>query len=141
MELFKLTHMFYQHHNTVFLEPKHLGYYTSLAEIRKAIAHYRQQPGFAENPKNFEIVRYNVSDLAASPVYEALIYRYTEDFESECSTELGLYARREHAEQAIRQYRQDNPELLQVCGEIETEGIVNRYELNRMEWSEGFNFD
>lgn len=141
MELFKLTHMFYQHHDTVFLEPKHLGYYTSLGEVSKAIARYRQQPGFDENPKSFEIVRYNVSDLTASPVYEALIYRYTEDFESECSTELGLYARREDAEQAIRQYRQDNPELLQACGEIETEEIVNRYELNRMEWSEGFNFD
>ena len=133
--------MFYQHHDTVFLEPKHLGYYTSLGEIRKAIAHYRQQPGFAENPKSFEIVRYNVSNLTTSPVYEALIYWYTEDFESECSTELGLYARREDAEQAIRQYRQDNPELLQACGEIETEEIVNRYELNRMEWAEGFDFD
>ncbi len=138
MIVYELTHLFYRWGGQIIHSPKGLGYYTSEAAARDAIAYYCTCPGFCDNPDAFSLRALPVTGEAeGNRVFEVLVYLHTQDYAWETSVELGLYGEEQQAQARLREYASRNGLLLQgrdlIC-----EKIVNKCVLDRRDWPEGF---
>lgn len=138
MLLYELTHIFYRSDGAVILSPKGLGLYSSRESIQKAMEYYKIQPGFCDNLDAFSVKERTVDGAYVDNIiYEVIVYLHTEDYEFEADIELGLYGDEATARNKLTQYCKDNEVLLKAKSLI-AEKIINRCEIDRREWSEGF---
>ena len=138
MVVFELTHIFHYEGSVLFIEPISLGFFASEQKIQEAIAYYLTKPGFSENPNAFSVRQRTVEGCIHEPfLYEAMVYIHTEDYEEECNFELGLFSNIATAQKAVEVYTHNNKHLCLPCNVI-VERIINRREINKKEWIEGF---
>lgn len=116
---------------------KDVGYYSSKAEVQKAIVFLRTRLGFCDVPDGFVIQRCELDRAEELPevVYEAMAYYHTEYYEFEHNIPLGVFIHEAEARKRIDQFVEDNP--TEVSG-VERDLIVNRCVLNRIEWADGY---
>ena len=115
---------------------KMIGYFSSLFTANSAIAELKKKPGFCETENGFWLVRRWVdADVSASPLFEALVYYHSTDYSFEHEINLGLFASRNLAEEAMQRFREDNAGF---AADVEAEFIINRCVIDYMEWAEGF---
>lgn len=72
-----------------------------------------------------------------SEFFEAQVYFHTDDYDYEYSIELGLFADKAAADEAMSTYVQENTALFNVP-DLVVEKIVNRCIIDKREWLEGF---
>ena len=116
--------------------PKEIGYFSSLSHIQNAKNILNDNPGFSTNRDGYIVIRRsNPNVIIGKPFYESLIYYHSEDYSVEYSTTLGFFNNINHAQKAIKDYRElnpsDSPEM--IC-----ELIVNKCILNEVMWTQGF---
>jgi len=141
MIVFELSHLFYQCDDEIMYSPKGLGLYSSRESATDAKAYFSMQPGFRENQNAFSLRERSVQGTVFDgEVFEAIIYLHSEDYEIEHVIELGLYGDALSAHQKLADYCKDNPSIIKGCSLI-AEEIVNKCNLERKEWSEGFCYE
>lgn len=117
-----------------------LGCYTDLATIAEVEKKYRSISGFAHYPNGFCVVEHAVigeTDCDYEAVYLAEVYIHDNQYEFERDFCLGVFANRASAEKRMSVFQKNNVQFIGKSG-LCVECMVSRYELNKMEWREGF---
>lgn len=141
--IYKLTHKrlvtFDVENGQEICDTKMLGFFSSSIKCKEAIEFYLQQPGFRDYPERFfveEIVA-DVNDFNdTSGEFFAYVYYLTHEWydgEYDHVSCLGYYSTLQRAEEAEKKYRLD-PELIEYQDGFE----IDEYEIDEMEWKEGF---
>ena len=138
LKVLELLHTYYIFDNKPHFSPRALGYYSATEDVQKAIELYRVIPGYRDAQNAFTIRRRSVVGEVNDIIYEAIIYAHSEDYEDyEYTAELGLFGRRDQAENAIKIFCDDNKEFYKNT-DLVIEEIVNAYRLNARYCYEGF---
>ena len=138
MIIYELTFIFHRLYGCLHLEPLGLGLYASYDSAQQAIQHYITQPGFRDCPEAFSIRQREIKGFVKnSEFFEAQVYFHTDDYDYEYSIELGLFADKAAADEAMSTYVQENTALFNVP-DLVVEKIVNRCIIDKREWLEGF---
>lgn len=101
---------------------------------------YRSISGFAHYPNGFCVVEHAVigeTDCDYEAVYLAEVYIHDNQYEFERDFCLGVFANRASAEKRMSVFQKNNVQFIGKSG-LCVECMVSRYELNKMEWREGF---
>ena len=138
MIIYELTFIFHRLYGCLHLEPLGLGLYASYDSAQQAIQHYITQPGFRDCPEAFSIRQREIKGFVKnSEFFEAQVYFHTDYYDYEYSIELGLFADKAAADEAMSTYVQENTALFNVP-DLVVEKIVNRCIIDKREWLEGF---
>lgn len=130
MEFFHLLHIYEGS------AAKDLGYFSSLPNIQKAKERLNEKPGFSNYQDGYIVIRRS-SPCACegAPFFEAIVYYHSIDFSTEYSSSLGYYGTEQEAQCAIADFEAANtsnvPDMIR-------ELIVNKCDLNKLLWAEGF---
>ena len=118
---------------------KMLGFFSSEKKCNEAIDYYLTQPGFCEFPESFYIeeIEADLDDFneEAGEFCQYVYYLTHEWYDGEYDyvTTMGCYSSLEKAKEAEQNYRLD-PDLVD-----HPEGFcIDKYEIDKMEWKEGF---
>lgn len=139
MIVFELVHTYFTFKNSIFYSLRSLGFYLNMQDTEEAISFYRDLPGFCDAPNGFSIRRRSITgNVVENTFFEALVYAHTYGYEDyEFTAELGLFASKVDAQNAIDTYRLDNK---QYYGNesIEIEEIINKHNISDRYCTEGF---
>lgn len=138
MVVYELTHVFFRYADKLIYSPKNLGVFYSAESVQQAVQYYGTQPGFYENQDAFSIRERNVSgDIIDDTIFEVVIYLHSDNYEFEAEIELGLYGNESTAQNQLIKYCKYNEPLANAKNLI-IEKVVNKYVVEKKEWSEGF---
>lgn len=120
-------------------DTKMLGFFSSLQKCDEVIRYYVTQPGFCEYPEDFYIeeIEANVDDFHdKAGMFRKYVYYLTHEWydgEYDIVTTFGCYSSMKKAKAAEIQYRLE-PDFAE-----HSEGFcIDKYEIDKMEWKEGF---
>ena len=132
MTIFELLHI------TDYLDNKHIGYFSTMDSVNKAIQNLRTQPGFCRFPHNFFVIPREVVPPMKEPgyIYEAGISYHDCEYDVEGGDILGVFGQEADAENIISLFCQNNKITTDQWLLVDSDS--GRCELNRSWWAEGF---
>ena len=136
MTLYKLFHSYITKivENEEYTSSFLLGFYDSLSYVESRIDYYKTQPGFKDHPDGFLIVSYDFEGDLKEVFYVDHEY-YLPEEDCYVITEIGLFATKEEAIQAIENLRKENSILFT----FNADGfVIEKYLINESMWLEGF---
>ncbi len=120
-------------------DTKLLGFFSDYKKCQDAIAYYITQPGFKEYPEDFiiEEIEADIDDYCkVSGSFEKYVYYLSHEWydgQYDYIRDLGYYSTNAKAKYAESLYRLES-DLIE-----HQEGFcVDEYEIDKMEWTEGF---
>lgn len=139
MIVYELTHTYYLFKDDIYYSPRLLGFFESKNDIEKLIELYKIKPGFCDAPNGFTVRRREIEgNIDNNTFFEAIVYAHTYGYENyEYTVELGLFACKSAANNALTIFRNDN-ECFFRNTTMEIEEIVNICQINRRYCEEGF---
>ena len=120
------------------LDPKDLGFFSTLEKAEAAVAQRSKEPGFRDYPGLFLIVKRekpSAENKDAEGLYEASIYAHTADLESEYIHRIGFFTDLASANEATEWAKRHSHGAIPG---VETEYIVWKLVLDQPHWEGGF---
>ena len=110
MKIYELTHTYYIFEGEPCYSNKLLGYFDSFEKVNDAIQYYLTRPGYCDSPKGFVVrIRDVYGEVKNQTVYCAEVYAHSFDYVNyEQYFDLGIYADKAEADQAIEEFRRLN---------------------------------
>lgn len=136
MTLYKLFHSYITKivENEEYTSSFLLGFYDSLSYVESRIDYYKTQPGFKDHPDGFQIESYEFENDLTEVYYVDHEY-YLPEEGCDVITEIGLFATKKEAMQAVEYLRKENSSLFT----FNAEGfVIEKYLVNESMWIEGF---
>ena len=132
MTIFELLHI------TDYLDIKHIGYFSTMDSLKKAIQLIRKQPGFNRFPHNFFTIPREVVPPIKDPgyIYEAGISFHDREYVVEGGEILGVFGQEADAENSISLFCQNNTTITTQWLLVDSD--FGRCELDKSWWTEGF---
>ena len=132
MTIYELLHI------TDYLDEKHIGYFSTIDNLKKAIEEIRKQPGFCQFPHNFFIIPREVipPEQESKSLYSAGAFFYDDAFEVDGGADLGIFGQKADAEESLSLFTQIDENATDQW--LTVDPSVGRVELDRVWWAEGF---
>ncbi len=139
MEVFELVHTYYIYKGDIYYSLRLLGFFSNMDKVKDAVTYYKTKPGYCDTPNGFAIRRRKIiGDVADNTFFEVMVYSHTYGYEDyEYTAELGLFASKSDAVNALAQYHADN-EIFFGNTMMEIEEIVNAHTMDTRYCEEGF---
>lgn len=137
MRIFNLNHIYISTKNTN-IEEKNLGYFSSKNILDEKIKYFCTLKGFCNYPNGFLVQIIDIEDTPyVNYIYEVILYIHDELYNYEYTNDLGIFLSPEKAENSLKLFKEVNSEFLSSM-QLNTEFIIDKYEIDKCEWNEGF---
>ncbi len=110
-----------------------LGFFDKKTRVQNAIEQYKTLPGFKENGDCFNVCRYFVKRRKVEKIYCLNHECFSEKEDVYVVTDCGIYFTEKKALRKLSRLKNEYPFNLFVDG-----FTVDTCEINKMEWTEGF---